>query len=35
VPALAEINAWSARTGRPKLTVAVTVSGTGPLDGAD
>jgi trehalose 6-phosphate phosphatase len=33
VPALHEINAWSARTGRPKLTVAVTASGTGPLDG--
>jgi trehalose 6-phosphate phosphatase len=33
VPALREVNAWSARSGRPKLTVAVTASGTGPLDG--
>jgi trehalose 6-phosphate phosphatase len=33
VPAVREVNAWSARTGRPKLTVAVTASGTGPLDG--
>jgi trehalose-phosphatase len=37
VPALREVNAWSARSGRPRLTVAVTASvtasGTGPLDG--
>ncbi len=32
-PAIAEISAWSARTGRPKLIIAVTPSGTGPLDG--
>src|SRR6201999_2897033 len=33
VPAVREVNAWSARSGRPRLTVAVTASGTGPLDG--
>ncbi len=33
VPALRAVNDWSARSGRPKLTVAVTASGAGPLDG--
>jgi trehalose 6-phosphate phosphatase len=33
VPAVRAVNAWSARSGRPKLTVAVTASGAGPLDG--
>lgn len=33
LPAIAAVNAWSGRSGRPKLAVAVTPSGTGPLDG--
>lgn len=33
VPAIREVNAWSARTGRPKLAVAVGPAGTGPLAG--
>jgi trehalose 6-phosphate phosphatase len=33
VPALREVDAWSRRTGRPKLTVAVSLSGAGPLEG--
>ena len=31
LPAVREVNAWSGRTGRPKLAVAVSPSGTGPL----
>jgi trehalose 6-phosphate phosphatase len=33
LPAIREINAWSGRTGRPKLVVEVSASGTGPLTG--
>jgi trehalose 6-phosphate phosphatase len=32
VPALREVDAWSRRTGRPKLTAAVSPSGAGPLE---
>jgi trehalose 6-phosphate phosphatase len=32
LPAIAEVNAWSGRTGRPTLAVAITPSGEGPLD---
>jgi trehalose 6-phosphate phosphatase len=32
LPAVRAVNAWSDRTGRPKLTVAVSPAGTGPLD---
>ena len=31
LPAVQEVNAWSGRSGRPKLAVAVSPSGTGPL----
>jgi trehalose 6-phosphate phosphatase len=31
VPALREVNAWSSRSGRPKLTVAISHSGMSPL----
>jgi trehalose 6-phosphate phosphatase len=31
VPALEEVNAWSGRSGRPKLAVAISPSGRGPL----
>lgn len=31
LPALREMNAWSGRSGRPKLAVAVSPSGTGPV----
>ena len=33
LPAIREVTAWSARTGRPKLAIAVSPSGTGPLAG--
>jgi trehalose 6-phosphate phosphatase len=33
VPALREVNAWSGRSGRPALAVAIDPSGTGPLTG--
>jgi trehalose 6-phosphate phosphatase len=33
LPALREVRAWSARSGRPALSVAVSPSGTGPLAG--
>jgi trehalose 6-phosphate phosphatase len=33
LPALREVNAWSSRTGRPKLAVAITPTGQGPLTG--
>jgi trehalose 6-phosphate phosphatase len=33
VPAVRAVNAWSVRTGRPALTVAVSPSGAGPLAG--
>jgi trehalose 6-phosphate phosphatase len=33
LPAIREVNAWSARSGRPKLAVAVSPSATGPLAG--
>jgi trehalose 6-phosphate phosphatase len=33
LPAVQEINAWSGRTGRPKLVVAVSLAGAGPLAG--
>jgi trehalose 6-phosphate phosphatase len=33
LPAVREVNAWSARNGRPKLAVAISPSGTGPLAG--
>jgi len=33
LPAVREVNAWSARNGRPKLAVAVSPSGLGPLAG--
>jgi trehalose 6-phosphate phosphatase len=31
LPAIAEVNAWAMRTGRPKLTVAVSPGGRGPI----
>ncbi len=31
LPALREVNAWSSRTGRPKLAVAITPTGQSPL----
>jgi trehalose 6-phosphate phosphatase len=33
LPALHEVNAWSSRTGRPKLAVAITSTARGPLTG--
>jgi trehalose 6-phosphate phosphatase len=33
LPAVRAVNAWASRSGRPRLTVAVTPSGAGPLDG--
>ena len=33
VPALREVNAWSGRSGRPKLTVAISPAGMSPLAG--
>jgi trehalose 6-phosphate phosphatase len=33
LPAFGEVHAWSGRTGRPKLAVAVSPAGTGPLAG--
>jgi trehalose 6-phosphate phosphatase len=33
LPAVREVNAWSSRNGRPKLAVAVSPSGMGPLAG--
>jgi trehalose 6-phosphate phosphatase len=33
LPALHEVNAWSSRTGRPKLAIAITPTGQGPLTG--
>jgi trehalose 6-phosphate phosphatase len=33
LPAVREVNAWAARTGRPKLAVAISSPGTGPLAG--
>jgi trehalose 6-phosphate phosphatase len=33
VPAIREVNTWSGRTGRPKLAVAVSPAGMGPLKG--
>jgi hypothetical protein len=33
LPAVQAMNAWSDRTGRPKLAVAVSASATGPLAG--
>jgi trehalose 6-phosphate phosphatase len=33
LPALREVNAWSGRSGRPKLAVAIDPSGMGPLAG--
>jgi trehalose-6-phosphatase len=33
LPALAEVNAWAERSGRPKLTVGVSPAGNGPLAG--
>ena len=33
LPAVREVNAWSVRTGRPKLAVGVSPSGAGPLVG--
>jgi trehalose 6-phosphate phosphatase len=33
LPAVREVNAWSGRTGRPKLVAAVGPAGTGPLAG--
>jgi trehalose 6-phosphate phosphatase len=33
LPAVREVNAWSSRNGRPKLAVAVSASGRGPLAG--
>ena len=34
LPAIGAVNAWSGRTGRPKLTVAVSPAGPGPLAAA-
>jgi trehalose 6-phosphate phosphatase len=33
LPALREVRAWAARSGRPALSVSVSLSGTGPLAG--
>lgn len=33
LPAIAEVNAWSARSGRPKLIIEVSSAGQGPLAG--